>query len=460
MITQTNIDGFIVDILTVKNAVNGLKYGNVYVIDKRTDIFVDAVKTAVNNFKMMARNERFLYSYDVCVIDDINEMEVPCAFYETLQKDVNFIVPLCVPNVMGKQYLMANVEISSLDMFIPSMVMKIENMTKEAIEDALINLAVQETETCEDILKRIDTKVVSDDKSDSGSFVEKLLEGAFDFLGHFIGGSMPMATLMFPSTTSNQTTFSDISYQQSREIISRFPDNCRIIKKSKTMEKFPEKFEKQLLKAKNEMNYVFNIVWGLDKNFNGFRDFFIEQSDQRIMRSFENYIDREKIAEKSKITVLIERSQDGVDKLRKNDGKFRVYIKKGEQKKHIHFGRKVSCVVYMIYLLDKQKRGEDVDTINMANNEKLFCDIYSMVYNVAEGEPQSVFNKVIKNHKGENQQKSIKYCYQTIRDDVGRAIEEFGEVALPFIIPNEKSHISVLKKNIIIPNEFSSAQVV
>ena len=142
-------NSFNAEIVRESSAISGLEDGKVYVLAARTDLFVDAVKTAIKHFKnLMDNREGLIYHYDVSVIENVESVITSGALHDAVGNGVNIVLPISTPNVAEKQYVTAKSEPALLDMYVPSMVMQAENLTKKAIEDALINLAVQESESC------------------------------------------------------------------------------------------------------------------------------------------------------------------------------------------------------------------------------------------------------------------------------------------------------------------------
>ena len=141
-----------------------------------------------------------------------------------------------------------------------------------------------------------------------------------------------------------------------------------------------------------------------------------------------------------------------MDKSRKNDGHYRLYLKRGEEKLMVHFTRKNGFILYLIYLLDRKKNGDGVDTLNIAQYKQLFGRLYEMVYGI-NGE--TIFTDMMKNFNVNNevQQKGLYTVLKSIRDDVGSACERMQEPADPFLLQDMASHLAVLPEHIILPSE-------
>ena len=439
-------NSFNAEIVRESSAISGLEDGKVYVLAARTDLFVDAVKTAIKHFKNLMDKEGLIYHYDVCVIEDYNSVSTCGALYDAIQKGVNIILPINTPNVAEKQYVTAKSDTALLDMYIPSMVMQAENLTKKAIEDALINLAVQESESCSKLFGDVYINNLSSEIDD-------------DPIGGILCSMGDFAMAMAPTRGLYEAIPADTSYKKSREIMSRFVENCKLINKTEKKSKLSKAQVEKLQKAQSEVNYVFNLF--TPNVYSRFALQMMKKND--ISLAFDNCINRDKIAADSKIMVSVEYAKPEIDakldpkivnKLKTN-GKFRVYLSDGVDTVQVKFGRAASCIVYIMYLLDRKQRGDEIDTLKISNNEKLFCELYGSVYN--QSEAKDTFKTLESRFDGGKVKRSrLTDCYSDIRKALDESVSEFGESALPFYIPNEYSHITVLSSNISIHETFKN----
>ena len=444
-------NSFNAEIVRESSAISGLEDGKVYVLAARTDLFVDAVKTAIKHFKnLMDNREGLIYHYDISVIENVESVITSGALHDAVQNGVNIILPISTPNVAEKQYIVAKSEAALLDMYIPSMVMQAENLTKKAIEEALINLAIQESESCSKLFGDVYLNNLSSEVDDDP------VRGLLCSMGDF-------AMAMAPTRGLYEAIPADTSYKKSREIMSRFVENCKLINKTEKKSKLSKAQVEKLQKAQSEVNYVFNLF--TPNVYSRFALQMMKKND--ISLAFDNCINRDKIAANSKIVVSVEYAKPEIDakldpkivKKLKTNGKFRVYLSDGEDTVQVKFGRAASCIVYIMYLLDRKLRGDEIDTLKISSNEKLFCELYGTVYNKSEAKDtfktlESRFDD------GKVKRSRLTDCYSDIRKALDESVSEFGESALPFYIPNEYSHITVLSSNITIHETFEKLSFV
>ena len=443
-------NSFNAEIVCEQTAISELEDGKVYVLAARTDMFVDAVKTATKNFKELMCKDGLIYPYDIRVLEDFNTISANGALYEAVQNGVNLILPICTPSETEKQYIVARSESALLDMFIPSMVMQAENLTKKAIEEALMNLAVQESVSCNKLFGDVYLNNLS-------SEVEE------DPIGKILCSMGDFAMAMAPTRGLYEAIPYDTSYKKSREIMSRFVENCKLINRTEKKSKLSKAQVEKLQKAQSEVNYVFNLF--TPNVYSRFALQMMRKND--IALAFDNCINRDKIAANSKILVSVECAKPEIDakldpkivKKLKTNGKFRVYLSDGVDTVQVKFGRAASCIVYIMYLLDRKQRGDEIDTLKISNNEKLFCELYGSVYDKSEA--KDTFKTLESRFDGGKVKRSrLTDCYSDIRKALDESVSEFGESALPFYIPNEYSHITILSSNISIPAVFENVSFV
>lgn len=444
-------NSFNAEIVRENSAISGLEDGKVYVLATRTDLFVDAVKTAIKHFKnLMDNREGLIYHYDISVIENVESVITSGALHDAVQNGVNIILPISTPNIAEKQYIVAKSEAALLDMYIPSMVMQAENLTKKAIEEVLINLAIQESESCSKLFGDVYLNNLSSEVDD-------------DPIGGLICSMGDFAMAMAPTRGLYEAIPADTSYKKSREIMSRFVENCKLINKTEKKSKLSKTQVEKLQKAQSEVNYVFNLF--TPNVYSRFALQMMKKND--ISLAFDNCINRDKIAANSKIVVSVEYAKPEIDakldpkivKKLKTNGKFRVYLSDGEDTVQVKFGRAASCIVYIMYLLDRKLRGDEIDTLKISNNEKLFCELYGTVYNKSEA--KDTFKTLESRFDGGKVKRSrLTDCYSDIRKALDESVSEFGESALPFYIPNEYSHITVLSSNITIHETFENLSFV
>ena len=148
-------------------------------------------------------------------------------------------------------------------------------------------------------------------------------------------------------------------------------------------------------------------------------------------------------AEKSSMKFVV-KWMGRTDKKRKNDGRFRLFLNKEGKEEQVHFKRKSSFILYLIYLLDVY-RSEKAEAIDLAKRNTQFCDLFYKVYAYEGGMEQ--FKTL--HGKGNSEQELLRHCLSDIRLAIRHTCELLNEEASPYILDNKQSYLRVLKKNLV-----------
>lgn len=140
----------------------------------------------------------------------------------------------------------------------------------------------------------------------------------------------------------------------------------------------------------------------------------------------------------------------------KNDGKYRLYLTKGDYSEMVHFNRKNSCILYFLYLIDRKKRGDNAEALDLNEYREKFNQIYYQIYGDNSAiASKDAFDNMMKelNKKDRVKQADLSSVMKCMRDDIGRVCEKLHEPSSPFIIQNAKSHLAAMPNKISIPQE-------
>lgn len=198
-------------------------------------------------------------------------------------------------------------------------------------------------------------------------------------------------------------------------------------------------------KIEAELDFIFSIIDPVTM-----RMFFLKQSP-KLQEKMNDFVNPKRLAETSTMDLEVCKAKN-VGVKRKNDGHYRLYLSRGDERLMVHFSRSAGFVVYLIYLIDRKKNGEKVDTLNIVQYKQLFGKLYEMIYGY-NGE--TVFTDMVKNYnaEGEMRQKGLYTVLKSIREDVGNTCERMQEPAEPFLLQDTTAHLAVLPEHIILPDE-------
>lgn len=224
-----------------------------------------------------------------------------------------------------------------------------------------------------------------------------------------------------------------ITHKQRLEMYDRLLDNLK--KYHKTHDP----------KTEAELDLVFSSITPVTM-----RMFFLKQSP-KLQEKMNNFVNPRRLAEASTMDLEI-RWSEKIDKMRKNDGHYRLYLSRDDERLMVHFSRSAGFILYLIYLIDRKRNGDKVDTLNIVQYKQLFGKLYEMTYGI-NGE--TIFTDMVKNFNatGEMQQKGLYTVLKSIREDVGNTCERMQEPAEPYLLQDTTAHLAVLPKHIILPDE-------
>ena len=417
---------------------SGLVNGKLYLIAENSDCSADALEVCISDFKSSLSKNTLIYSYEVCVIENVDTELSGSPLHDAVHRGYNVIVPLYIPDSKEQKYMVARVTSDTMEMQIPFIITQAEDITESALIATLKSLARNRPRACKNFLVRIIHPLW---RSGVNHIVppQKLL---------LTNGGETIESA--PATTyccTFKSSYVDPDYHESEAIIERFVSNLDLIEKLEQInDKTPEQ-QDELDKAEREVGYAISTI---PKNKLCY--LFIRCRNLGPEVTFDHFLNRSELAAKSQIKVSVEAIRKDVviktNNKQKTNGTFRVYLTKGSKTEQVVFKRRASCIIYIMYLMDRKKRGDQVDTISIKDNEELFMKLYSYVY-----PDQKEIDFVAITTKSDGGSRLPNY-FTDIRDALYDVVGKFGDSPLPFYIPNSNSHITVRSENIKITKEF------
>lgn len=366
------------------------------------------------------------------------------------------VLPVFMPDQEDAHYLVAHCKKSNLNTVIEEMVTDAEAMSKESAKNALINLAYNDPDYFEDIL--YSENLIFDDEDDSNSgktFLEKAKEAALGVgkrvLGHltdlFSPGAlmmgMPMSSYPDCSTSEKEIDSQIASLKETNELIKRFLSNAK---------KFKETNDAT---ARKEIDWVIdNSVGFTDKLW---KRIFKECDIKTQKEIFKKFIDRNTLGKKSKVIITIEKTPR--EKVVQNVGLYRISVlPEGwakDSRKFLSFKHQATCVVYMMYLIDRCDRKNKVDCLKLSSNIANFKSLYKSVYGFGANDIDMEVEKLLiekpKDESKRYRSGKLRHCYHDISVTLTRELEDI-ENPVPFMV-NRSSHLTIDPGHINVPAE-------
>ncbi|MBQ3843617.1 MAG: hypothetical protein II817_01390 [Bacteroidales bacterium] len=366
-------------------------------------------------------NGKYLNSYDYEMLDKMPRLGSHQEIKRAVEEEkANFLLPLYTPDASNKQYLVLYSDEDSLWTNLGLALYTAERVSANSMRQVLQKYAVENTvEFFESIKETVD----------SGRFWKGYISnlGKNFFSPSFYG--------LVPGSHSGSLLEIDevVTYRKKKKMMERMEENVMKYKKNRDP------------MAEAELAIIF-------KNLDV--DTLIEICSKLPKKQIEmvcETVNPHKLAEQSHLKLKI--SIVNKDKRKGNDGIYRLVFEKNNKSVPVHFQRKESFVLYLIYLIDKYNN-ENVDTLDLKQHKNLFVKLFDMNYGGCYGEMS--YEKITncgQKHTQNTMPTPLKLCYSDIRKTISSVCEELQESHLPFTIKTPQDHISVLKTNIFIPEE-------
>lgn len=408
-----------------KYSVGQFEDNHLYLIADEDSQIAHKATEVFKEYKVRMQKEDYYNEYELEIIPSAELKSHPKIQERLEQYNDNIVLQLSSPTVDGKRFLVAKADENSLIQTITLMIYEGECNARYYIKEVLKSFATENTDEFTYLAMRA---------ASSKSFLAQYFANLTEDLIHPCFG---MAASL-SSIKDRLDVEGVITHKQRMESYMHLLDNLKNYHKNKDP------------KIDAELDLVFNSIdpatWKM---------FFLKQSPKLQEKMF-NYVNPRHLAESSTMDIEV-RKMNSIDKNRKNDGYYRLFLKREYESLMVHFSRKNGFILYLIYLLDRKKNGDKVDTLNISQYKELFSKLYQIVYGI-NGE--SVFTDMMKNFNANNevQQKGLYTVLKSIRDDVGSTCERMQEPAEPFLIHDIASHLAVLPKHIILPPEIMEIQ--
>ncbi len=410
-----------VGILVEEACAVGKFYDNrFYLFAKDNQNLAELASSAMSQFCEKNSGESLFNTYDLEVSEKPNLENHP-AIKSTLEGgEYNILMQLYTPGTSIKQFIVANIDDSNVFVNLALMMYEAERISKAYYSKAIMNYALENPE---------DFEVISKEIVSNKEFLSQYLSKMADKVMH---PSFGMASTR--TTIKEKLNIDDIITHKHRiEVANHLPEKLTQYRKTNDP------------KVGAELDLFFMSVdhrtWqrAMDKISPALRDKFLVHI---------NPVEQAKAS----IMDLEIRNYGHIDKSEPTYGKYRLLMKKGDECLRVKFHLKNSFIVYLIYLIDRKKNGDDVDTLNLSKYKELFCSLYRMVYGFG-GETE--FDNMMKRFTQDAnvKQKGFNTVFHRMKEDIGDTCERMREDPAPFLLYDCNAHLTVLPKHIIIPDE-------
>lgn len=396
----------------------------IYILAENNSRLAETADSFIDKYKLADNCEKdFINNYEVEIIDYI-ELKNHAFIKERIDRHGdNLVIQLFTPSEKNKKFIVTNTNDNEVISDICQVIYTAEHFSRNSLQKILKKHALENTQDFLDSLKDL----LSLDK-----FVKTYLADSISSLADPVCNMA--ASTPFVSFHTNYDGI--LNYKKQMEIIRNFKNNIKKYHKKPTPE------------IEAELDIVIKMI-----DTSTLKKFFSQLSPKN-QEQLGNLINPDVAAKESKMDLEIIYHKD-IDKVNNTFGRYRLLMKRDYEQTCVHFRRRPAFVLYLIYLMDKKKRGDNVDTLNLKSYRHLFGRLFEMTYGI-NGE--SVFDDMMRQFNKNNtiQQKELYNIMKVMREDIGASCERMNEPVEPFIISNVNSHLAVLPSHIIIPNEIIS----
>jgi hypothetical protein len=358
--------------------------------------------------------------------------ELPALREAIVEEKANLVLALYTPCRTERYFIVAQVDPDDHFRTVALMAYSAERITKHCMQEVAKVFAI------------LDPDVFLENARDSFStsrFAKKYLRTLADNV--FGGPSFGMAPSL-PSIRETLNIDGVITHLERRKALDNMEkylvENVNRFRKKATSEE--EKAQRR--KAEAEIDLVCSSI----DTETVTRLFAIMTPSQRERAL--KLIDPREVAKASHVVISVEKSDILCMKgQRSTDGQYRLFLKNDSIKMPVHFERRPSAVVYTIYLIDRCRRTE-VDTIRLKDYEETFVALYYKYYHDEE-EGRTRFRELWQKY---DKRPKIYLCMNDIRRSISKVCREMDEIASPYMLETEYSHLFVERERISLPDDF------
>ncbi len=377
----------------------------IYVLPQGDTIDAEMVQKYINN--VLQHTHEFINRYECETLEYMPDFSNHSNLKDAIEKEnANLLLPINTINTQNKIFLIVSSNNEDLFRNIGLMISYSEKITTDCLRVLLKQYAIEDADSfCEAI------------KADSW---ERILNKSFI--------SRVDEFKNYKSQSITPDIDDTVTVKKKMVLYDKLELNLKKYKKTKDPQA-----EKELSLIIKELDTK-TVLWLLS---------------QLTSNQQENFIEKIHPIKNAKSSILkLEIKKIGtVDDIRGTDGVFRLCLNKEGQEILVHFKRRESFIIYLIYLTDKYLH-ESVNYINLWNYKELFLKLFKSNYDY---NGTSSFEKLFKQSRNDKvYQPQLRLCYSDIRISIGNACEKLNENSSPYIIRSFSDHLTVLKSNIII----------
>lgn len=430
---EPSIEPTIGKIISIKKAMLFLEENCIYLLPSIMEDNAQKIKETIKNtMKIADSTGNFLASYSCIPL--MENFYIEDSYLKKIMKKegYNAVLPLSFHSKAESKYLLLKIEENDIPQQVSEIIYSAERYTKHIAQEKIH----QELLANPDSFKKWLEPVFSTTK-----FLKNFFASSVQTLFNQPVGMVPRMGLI-----KDVLGFKDdvVDFHKKSEMLKRITENVKKVRKNGDK------------KADAELTYLINSIPA---------EYIIEMLKNLTPSQLNKatpFLSSEVYAEKSRLRMEIcepdkmEGYKMPANKKNKNTGTYKLFLSKDRRLKAVNFSYKSSFIVYLIYLIDRCRKEDRIDPIDMLekNWENEYYRLFNLVYPEHTDEAKSSYYSLTseyKNNSNDKRKKRLGDCYADIKVCVGSALEELGEIIHPHIIENAGDHIATRPNNIHIP---------
>lgn len=355
-------------------------FGNIFILGQRCALSEKIAEIRTSIIDNLDKTATF-YQYKVRVLETVND-------------DYNIICPIKDPISERKFYVVAKAESDELDFAVSAVINEAENRMRRFAEDALIAVAMEEPELFRAVVDKVIVDGHGDDNSKAGISPFGILPmGAV--AGAALGMSLGIDDFDFDMDSCESAAIDTDANMEDGEPNMR--EAALGIVKGAQQAKFGK------ISAKLRKEAFSNLPKKLTVTFEkqNTRDYEIVQQTMAMFTATENLAILREIAknypeifQKYYLTSISRASRYEIHvkpwkSLYRNDFKDRyrycIYLRNAKGKEcPVTFKNYPAYCIYMMYIIDRVQRGDEVTDLALKDLRKEFCSLYKTILSETE----------------------------------------------------------------------------